>query len=362
MKVCGNCAARSLLIAELAGRIEVLRRQRRYVRSVLALEDRELAGAVGMPAAGIEPLDARQLLDARVKEAGVQALCACAPAYPSRLRDLPDRPAVIYWKGVESGLARHSGGAEMPAAVAVVGTRRASSEGIEIARSLGRGISAAGITVVSGMALGIDAAAHDGALAAGARTTAVLAGAPHVAYPRSKSSIHRELLERSLVVSETPPGSTPFAWNFLARNRIIAGLCQLTIVVEAAERSGSLVTAEMALDAGADVGAVPGSPLSWRAAGTNEMLRDGAVVVRGPEDVLQRLAELDLSPGPVQQLTLDGLSELATGVLADVQAGSRSVALLAGAHGGAGAVQAALTELELAGHLARLPGGRVLAH
>lgn len=360
MNVCRECAARSVLVASLAGRIEILRRQRRYVRSVLALDNEALVHAVGAPNHLPSPEQALEGLASAVERAGTTAVCACHASYPDRLRDCPDRPAVIYASGADTELTRHVSGA-IPA-VAIVGARRASGDGVQVARDLGRGLSAAGVTVVSGMALGIDSAAHEGALAAGALTTAVLAGPAHVAYPRSKAAVHRELLQRAVVVSEMPPDSTAFAWNFLARNRIIAGLAQITVVVEAAERSGSLVTAEMALDAGSEVGAVPGSPLNWRSAGTNELLRDGAVLVRDAQDVIDRLAELDLQPAAPTQLTLTGLSDAAKAVLDDVEAGRGSVALLAEQHGGVGQAQAALTELELAGHVSRLAGGRVVAH
>ncbi len=142
------------------------------------------------------------------------------------------------------------------------------------------------MTVVSGMALGIDSAAHEGALEGGARTVAVLACGPEYAYPPRRRPLHGALVEQALVISELPPGTTPYRWAFPARNRIIAALAEMTVVVEAAERSGSLITAEIALDLGREVGAVPGAPAAWHSAGANALLRDGARVVRSALDVI----------------------------------------------------------------------------
>ena len=164
------------------------------------------------------------------------------PAYPARLRDLDDAPAALF---VAGGVARLEAlaGADLeqgPRAVAVVGTRRASADGLEVARALGRGLAAAGVTVVSGMALGVDSAAHAGALESSGRTVAVLAGGADVPYPPSKARLHQLIGERGCVVGELPPGFVAMRWCFPARNRIIAALAHMTIVVEAARRSGSL--------------------------------------------------------------------------------------------------------------------------
>ncbi len=177
--------------------------------------------------------------------------------------------------------------------VAIVGTRRASADGLEMATTLGRGLARAGVTVVSGMALGIDSAAHRGALDGGGATVAVLAGAAEIAYPRSKATLHAELVSRACAVSELPPGFEPFRWCFPARNRIIAGLAQLTLVVEGAERSGSLITADFAGALGREVAAVPGRATSPRTRGSNGLIRDGATVVLGVDDVLDAVLGFD---------------------------------------------------------------------
>ncbi len=141
------------------------------------------------------------------------------------------------------------------------------------------------------MALGIDSAAHEGALDAAANTIAVLACGPDVPYPRSRRGLHDRLGARAAVVSELPPGATPYRWAFPARNRLIAALAQMVVVVEAAERSGSLITADIGISLGRDVAAVPGSAVSWRCSGTNQLLREGATFVRDAVDVLDSLAD-----------------------------------------------------------------------
>ena len=173
--------------------------------------------------------------------------------------------------------------------MAVVGSRRPSPYGLEMARSLGRGLAAAGIVVVSGLALGIDAAAHRGCLEVAGVPVAVLAGGPDLPYPRSHRRLYAEVVATGLVLSEMPPGQRAFRWSFPARNRLMAGIAGMTVVVEAAEPSGSLITAEFAQDLGRVVGAVPGRVTARMAAGSNALLRDGAAVVRSPEDVLDDL-------------------------------------------------------------------------
>jgi DNA processing protein len=222
------------------------------------------------------------------------------------------------------------------------------------------------VTVVSGLALGIDSAAHRGALEAGGPTIAVLAGGADVPYPSSKAKLYDSIVASGgAIVSEMPPGFRAFRWNFPARNRIIAGLAPATIVVEAAERSGSLITAELALELGRDVGAVPGPVLSWRSRGTNALLRDGATVVRDTVDALDltlgvtaaqqamRRAESERMPPPA---TLP--PELAS-LLAAVEDGQDTVASLTPDAAGASIVRAGLMQLELMGLIRRTPGGRL---
>ena len=177
------------------------------------------------------------------------AVCHCREEYPARLRDLADPPAVLHVLGSLTA---------QDEAIAVVGARRASSYGLEVATALGRGLSAARVPVVSGLALGVDSAAHAGALQAPGQTIAVLAASAHVAYPARGRQLHAAVAARGAVVSEMPPGAEAHRWCFVARNRIIAALGAATVVVQATERSGSLTTADFAAELGRAVGAVPG--------------------------------------------------------------------------------------------------------
>jgi DNA processing protein len=172
--------------------------------------------------------------------------------------------------------------------VTIVGSRRASSYGREVARTLGRDLTAAGLTVVSGLAFGIDACAQRGALEAG-RTISVLGCGPDIAYPAAHRPLWRHVAERGLVVSELAPGAPPWRWTFLARKRMMAGLAAMTVVVEADERSSSLVTADIAASLDRKLGAVPGPVTSRTSVGTNHLLAGGAHVVRNAQDVLDVL-------------------------------------------------------------------------
>jgi DNA processing protein len=240
--------------------------------------------------------------------------------------------------------------------VAVVGSRRASAYGIQVAGSLAQGLARAGITVISGMALGADAAAHSGALDAGGLTLAVLPGPPEEPYPRDKRRLHAAILEHGAAVSELACPVGVRRWMFLARNRLIAGLAAMTVVVEAAERSGALVTARMARELGRPLGAVPGRVTSTQAAGPNRLLADGAIVVSGAQDVLdglfgagERHAEADWRPrlSPERRRLLSALAEAADTSDALARAGLDADRGLA-----------EVAELELDGYLRRGPGGR----
>ncbi|MEA2332841.1 MAG: processing protein [Thermoleophilaceae bacterium] len=290
MNACHACLRRALLVAMLAGRIAgLLDRPRRRVAGLLGLPEAELLAAVGGGRAAevLEALDRRDLEAdrARFDRAGVVPVCRHAPAYPPLLHALGDAPAVLFAAGRAEKLATLR---DEPA-VAIVGTRQPSPYGTEVAYALGRGLGAAGVPVVSGLALGIDATAHRGCLDGGGLPVAVLACGPDVAYPRRHRGLHGRVRADGVVLSELPPGAPPFRWSFPARNRIMAGLARMTVVVEAADPSGSLITTDFARDLGRLVGAVPGHVTSRVARGTNGLLRDGAVPVTGPEDVLDEL-------------------------------------------------------------------------
>jgi DNA processing protein len=375
-RACDDCLRRSWLIARLSGAIEIARRERRGLREVLTLPDEALFGLAGAAggarlAAEHEALEPESLRHA-AEEAGLHAVCRHDAAHPARLHDLPDVPGVLYVAGGGgdpvarldelAGGPCDAGAGTAAVGVAVVGTRRASPDGVEIARALGRDLAAAGVTVVSGMALGIDSAAHEGALDAGGATVAVLAGGADRPYPSSKRTLHRRIREHGCVVSELPPGAKPHRWAFPARNRTIAALAQMTVVVEAAERSGSLITAEIAADLGRDVAAVPGPVLAWRSRGTNALLRDGATLVRDARDVLDAVLGVDGAraalAGGAARVALEPRLE---SLLSSVADGRDTVAALAGTPDQAQPTLAALAELELRGLLRRLPGGRYVA-
>jgi DNA processing protein len=356
MSACDDCLRRAVLVAMLAGRIAgMLDRPTSRVAGVLALPEPELAAAVaGRHAdAVLEALGARDLDADRcaAREAGIATVCRHADAYPAALEDLADAPPVLFAAGDQSRLARF---AEDPA-VAIVGTRNPSPYGREVAYSLGRGLARAGVPVVSGLALGIDAAAHRGCLAGGGMPVAVLACGPNVVYPRRHRGLHREVVEHGLVLSELPPGTHPFRWSFPARNRIMAGLARMTVVVEAADPSGSLITSDFARDLGRSVAAVPGHVTSRVARGTNGLLRDGAIPVTGPADVLDELfgagvRSLPPEPAPTTQEPDDPLLRR---VLQAAERHELVSAVAADARTSIAVARAALGRLESDGYLVR---------
>lgn len=218
------------------------------------------------------------------RKLGARLVVHGGPGYPAALADLADAPPVLWLRG-RADLPDRPG-------VAMVGARNASSLGRRMARALAETLGQAGLVVISGLARGIDAAAHEAALPHG--TIAVLAGGVDVTYPQENAALMAQIAETGLILSEMPPGLQPQARHFPMRNRIISGLARAVVVVEAAAKSGSLITARDALDQGREVMAVPGHPFDARAAGCNQLIRDGALLVRGGEDVLAALGPRDL--------------------------------------------------------------------
>ncbi|MFZ4689940.1 MAG: DNA-processing protein DprA [Polymorphobacter sp.] len=208
------------------------------------------------------------------------------PAYPALLANLESAPPVMSARGDVSLLERP--------AVAIVGARNASAAGVRFARQLASDLAAEDMVVVSGLARGIDAAAHQGAMAGG--TIAVVAGGVDVVYPPENAALMAEIAEKGLIVAEQMPGVEPQARHFPRRNRIIAGLAAGTLVVEGAPKSGSLITARVAAEAGREVMAVPGSPLDPRAQGCNILIREGATLVQGAADVIEALSAFGHGP------------------------------------------------------------------
>jgi DNA processing protein len=208
-----------------------------------------------------------------------------AVGYPTSLVDLPDPPLQVHGVGDRRLIAE----LEHEATVTVVGSRRATAYGLRMAEELGRDLASAGITIVSGLAYGIDAAAHRGAIAGGGPTVAVLGGGPDVIYPASHRGLYRQVVSCGAAISEHSPGTETTKWSFPARNRIMAALAKMTIIVEAAEPSGSLITAERATALHRDVGAVPGQVGTRVAAAPHSLIRDGAALIRDAQDVLDEM-------------------------------------------------------------------------
>jgi DNA processing protein len=267
---------------------------------------------------------------------GYRFVARSAPAFPARLLAIHDPPPGLFVRGTGDVdlLAR--------AAVAVVGARACSGYGASVARMLGRELGRAGVVVVSGLARGVDAEAHRGALEAGAPTVAVLGCGIDRDYPAAHAELARQIAGTGLIVSEYAPGVEPAPWRFPARNRIVAGLCAATVVVEARERSGALITADLALEEGREVFAVPGEIGSSLSVGTNGLLKLGAAPLTTPDDVLVSFGLEQVDP-PAGDALLDLLPATADEL---VRRTGRPAAEIA----------AALVELELAGVAAAYDG------
>lgn len=231
------------------------------------------------------------------------------PEYPQLLAEIADPPSCIWTRGDRAAFTR--------TAVAVIGARRASPEGLIVAGEIACDLARAGVIVVSGLARGIDSAAHRGALQGGGKTIAVLGTGIDRIYPAENNLLFEEIAANGLLVTEFPPGSPPEDWHFPRRNRIISGLSRAVVVVEARDKSGSLITARMAADQGRDVMAVPGAVVGGRNRGANALLRDGAKLVESAVDILQELG-LDQSlarrspkgeVGQVVEFTVDQVAQ-----------------------------------------------------
>ncbi len=289
---------------------------------------------------------------------GARLLTEDDPAYPAKLAEIDDAPPLIWTLGDPALAARPC--------LAMVGARNASSLGLRMARKLAAELGEEGYTIVSGLARGIDAAAHQASLATG--TIAVLAGGVDDLYPRENAELGTAIGQQGLRLSEMPIGLSPQARHFPRRNRLISGLAEAVIVIEAASKSGSLITARDALDQGRDVMAVPGHPFDARASGCNMLIRDGATLVRGADDVIAALARPkpevpQPAPPPVQasprqSTTVQGdLPALILSLLSPSPIAEDLVIRESGAP--VPQVLQTLTELELDNRIERLPGGYV---
>ena len=300
-----------------------------------------------------------------LQKLGGDIVCAGEPAYPLALAATDDAPPVLSYIG-DLNLVRSP-------CLAMVGARNASLNGRKFAGKIAKELGQSGQIIVSGLARGIDTSAHQGALETG--TIAVVAGGIDVIYPRENTELYEQIKQRGLVIAESPLGMEPIARHFPKRNRIVSGLSTGVIVIEAAFRSGSLITARMAGEQGRDVYAVPGYPQDPRAQGSNKLIQDGAVLVQRAADILNALetysggkALRDSAPQndsvlyampektqeqdtqDIRSAILENLSQMPVGV----------DELARACHIGIPALQMALLELELAGRLGRLPGNRIV--
>jgi DNA processing protein len=294
----------------------------------------------------------------RIEEEGVTIVPFTDRSYPARLRMIPDPPPLLYVKGEFCP--------DDEKAVAIVGSRSASEYGCRVARDLSRGLASVGFTVVSGMARGIDGTAHETALDAGGRTIAVLGSGVDRAYPPEHGELYRRIMENGAVVSELPIGARPMAFNFPARNRLISGLSLGVVVVEATEKSGSLITASLALEQGREVFAVPGQAGASRSRGTHRLIRQGAKLVESVKDIVEEIApQLSAGAGavdpPPRQLP-QSASEAARRIFALLQERTLQIdEVIENSGFSPSKVSEVLLELELQGHLQQLPGKRYRA-
>lgn len=343
-----------LLRSPNVGPVSYAQLLRRFGTAVLALEALPDLAARGGARYATAPAVRIESEIAAVKRAGARYLFHDSPDYPPLLREADGAPPILIARG-DSKLASRP-------AVAMVGARNASAAAMKLARMLAGALAERGFAVVSGLARGIDGAAHRGALATGT-TIGVIAGGIDVAYPPEHAELQEQVATEGLLLTEQPPGTEPLARHFPLRNRIIAGLAAGTVVVEAAPRSGSLITARLAGEMGREVMAIPGSPLDARSQGCNQLIRDGATLVQSADEVIEalsdftgqprlRLREPEAAPPSPEPEPADLAALLTTAPV-----GVDDLVRLSGAE--PGAVQMALVELELAGRLVRHAGGRV---
>jgi len=290
----------------------------------------------------------------RARDAGIAIVPFTNPNYPARLRTIADPPPFLYVKGNIL--------TDDDKAVAIVGSRSASEYGRRVARDLARGLASLGFTVVSGMARGIDGSAHESALQAGGRTIAVLGSGVERAYPAEHETLYRRIGENGAVLSELPIGTRPLAFNFPARNRLISGLSLGVVVVEATEKSGSLITATLAVEQGREVFAVPGEVGSSRSRGAHRLIRQGAKLVESVDDIIEEIAPqlLDRTGSATQRaprVLPQNASDATRTIFALLQENTLQVDQVIERTGmSAAQVLETLLDLELQGLLRQLPG------
>ncbi|MEP2104023.1 MAG: DNA-processing protein DprA [Parasphingorhabdus sp.] len=341
---------------------------RRYGSAANALEMLpELAARGGGRAPRLSDRAAIEREMDNVQKLGAKYLFLGDPNYPYLLAELSNAPPAIIWRGNLALLSHPT--------VAIVGARNASAAACRFARDLANSLMAEGISVVSGLARGIDTAAHQGAITKS--TIAVIAGGIDVHYPPENEELQQKIAEDGLLLAEQPPGTEPKARHFPYRNRIIAGISKGTVVVEAAPKSGSLITARLAAESGRHVMAVPGSPLDPRSRGCNGLIREGAILIQSAEDVLELISHFDdhaagadirydlfdtsQDSSALRETQADDIDDAARQFLTDLLSITPvSIDELVRQSGlSAASVQMILLELELAGRLTRHAGARV---
>jgi DNA processing protein len=297
--------------------------------------------------------DAAREARERAQAAGINVLAWQDPAFPAALLAISDAPPALWYRGRLAALAAP--------AVAIVGSRAASAVARETAEKLGADLAALGITVVSGLARGVDSAAHRGALRGG-RTIAVLGSGVDRIYPHEHTTLAADIAKDGLIVSEYPPGTLPLPFHFPMRNRLISGLSRAVVVIEASERSGSLITAACALEQGREVMAVPGNVLSGRSRGAHALIRDGAKIVECADDIVEELGGITRTGGSDDAGAGNTHSSSADPLLQKMHAGQAyDLESLAGATGLDGVrLLPRLLELELHGLVRRIEGGRFM--
>lgn len=319
-----------------------------------ALPDLVLRGGAGK--ARIAPAEIAEREIERVAELGARHIFSDEDDYSPLLREVEGAPPVIVVRG-DTAMLRHP-------CVAIVGARNSSAIACRFARQLAANLAGQGVTVVSGLARGVDTAAHIGAL--GGSTVGVIASGIDIAFPPENAALQEKIASDQLLIAEQPPGTEPFARHFPSRNRIIAGLAHGTVVIEAAPKSGSLITARRAGDYGREVMAVPGSPLDPRAQGCNQLIRDGATLIQTIDDVMEAIGPIDhrMVREPSRAFVASPVAEPADRerrTLIDLL-GPTPVAvdeLVRQSGQDAAAVQLVLLELELAGRVERHAGAKI---
>jgi DNA processing protein len=280
----------------------------------------------------------------RGRELGIEPVPWDSASYPVALTTIVDPPPVLWVRGAIEVLNRD--------AVAIVGARAASPYGLSVAERLAADLAATGLVIVSGMARGVDSAAHRGALSVGGLTIAVLGSGVDVMYPPEHTLLAGDIAAAGAVISELVPGTPPLPHFFPMRNRIISGLCRAVVVIEAGQKSGSLITAKMALEQGRDVLAVPGNVLSGRNRGAHGLLRDGAKIVESADDILEELGMPSAVRKAAGSMADPVLASLTPGEASDLDAIAQRTGL------SPTRLLPRLLELELAGAVARVGGGK----